>query len=160
VTAYAFSGEPARPLLPEGGIARPVTLQKPSSHKVDRCDHPARETGAVVAALENQDAYLLSMCQVLGDGREPGYTEVYRGRAVRVRNPKLRLEVMAEDLLVEGVVEAFACAAAPGDPWRSGDGQILFLPVEASVPICERDREPMAGGPSNGRRWPLSLLNR
>ena len=115
---------------------------------------------AVLAALENQDACVLSVCQVLGDGREPGYTEVYRGREVRVRRPKLRLEVMAEDLLVEGVVEALARAAAPGGPWRSGDGQVLVLPVEASVPICEREREPTAGRTGNGRRWPLSLLNR
>lgn len=114
----------------------------------------------VAAALEKQDACLLSVCQVLSDGREPGYTEVYRGREVRVRRPKLRVEAMTEDLLVEGVVEALARAAAPGGPWRSGDGQVFVLPVEASVPVCEREREPATGESGNGRRWPMSLLKR
>jgi nitrogen regulatory protein P-II 1 len=111
---------------------------------------------AVAVALEDQDVCVLSVSQVLGDGREPGYTEVYRGREVRVRRPKLRLEIVAEDILVNGAVEALTRAAAPGGPWRSGDGQVLVLPVDASVPICEREREPA----TNGRRWPLSPLKR
>ena len=115
---------------------------------------------AVQAALQEQDAWLMSVAQALGDGRGPGYAEVYRGREVQVRRPKLRLEIVAEDHLVEGVVEAVARAAAPGGPWRNGDGQILVLPVEASVPICERDNEPTGGGPSSRPRWPLSLLKR
>jgi nitrogen regulatory protein P-II 1 len=115
---------------------------------------------AVQAALQEQDAWLMSVAQALGDGRGPGYAEVYRGREVQVRRPKLRLEIVAEDHLVEGVVEAVARAAAPGGPWRNGDGQILVLPVEATVPVCEQEREPATGTTGNGRHWSMSLLKR
>jgi len=115
---------------------------------------------AVQAALEKQDADLISISQVLGDGREPGDTEIYRGREVHVRRPKLRLEIVAEDLLVEGVVEAVVRAAASGGAWQSGDGQVLVLPVETSVRVCEREAEPATNEIGRARRWAAALLKR
>jgi nitrogen regulatory protein P-II 1 len=115
---------------------------------------------AVQSALEKQDADLISVSQVLGDGREPGDTEIYRGREVHVRRPKLRLEIVTDDLLADGVVEAVARAAAPGSAWQSGDGQVLVLPVETSVRACAGGPEPAANDVSRARRWAASLLRR
>ena len=60
----------------------------------------------VQAALHERKACLISVSQVLGDGREPGRTGIYRGTEFRVRRPKLRLEIAADDRGVEAAVEA------------------------------------------------------
>jgi nitrogen regulatory protein PII len=115
---------------------------------------------AVQAALEKQDANLISVGQVLGDGREPGDTEIYRGREVHVRRPKLRLEIVTDDLLVEGVAEAVVRAAAPGGAWQNRNSQVIVLPVEACVHICQKEPESAASEIGGARRWPASQLKR
>src|SRR5262245_41343709 len=78
---------------------------------------------SVQAALNDWDASLLSISQVLGDGREPGYREVYRGVEVRVRRPKLRVEITADDWCVDAVVEAIG---------RLSGGKVFVMPLDTS----------------------------
>src|SRR5262245_60728424 len=88
----------------------------------------------VQAALQEAGAALLSVSQVVGDGREPGFTEIYRGREVRVRRPKLRLEVAADETLVPRAVDAIARAAATGDPGGVGNVFVMHLDECVGIP--------------------------
>jgi nitrogen regulatory protein P-II 1 len=106
---------------------------------------------AVQAALAAEEVCLLSVGQVLGDGREPGYTEMYRGRVVHVQRPKVRLEIAADKANAEAAVKAIVRAASTGDEWQPGDGMVLVLPLDECVRICDGER-PV--GPPNGRHWP------
>jgi nitrogen regulatory protein P-II 2 len=76
---------------------------------------------AVQAALTELKACLISVSQVLGGGREPGRTGMYRGVEFRVQPPKLRLEIAADDWLVEGAVEAIMRAESTGHSGQIGD---------------------------------------
>jgi nitrogen regulatory protein PII len=71
---------------------------------------PPHTLDAVQQALAPLGARLISVSQVIG-GCDPGYTEIYRGRTVRVRRPRLRLEVAAEWDAVESAVQAIQRSA-------------------------------------------------
>ena len=92
--------------------------------------------GTVEAALYHQNVCVLSVSQVHSGGREPGYTEIYRGREVHSRRPKIRLEMMAEDVFVEYAVEAIARA--------SSDGKVFVLPLSESAGIGNVEHEAVA----------------
>lgn len=70
----------------------------------------------------------LTVTEVKGFGRQLGHTEIYRGTEYAVNFvPKLKIEIVISDDLVEKAVEAVA-AAAKSD--QIGDGKIFVLPVE------------------------------
>ena len=80
----------------------------------------------------------ITVTEVKGFGRQKGHTELYRGAEYVVDFlPKVRLEVVVEDNLVERVVETIANAAHTG---RIGDGKIFVLDVEQAVRIRTGDR--------------------
>ena len=90
---------------------------------------------AVQGALREPEACLLCVSEVMGDGREPGFTEIYRGREVRVPRPKLRLEIAVSDALVQGVVESITRAASAGMPGHLGSGKVFVVQVDGCVRI-------------------------
>ena len=69
---------------------------------------------AVEGALREHDVCLMSTGQVLADARKPGPTEIYRGRTVRTRPTKLRLELAVEDEVVEATMSAIPAPRPPG----------------------------------------------
>ena len=80
----------------------------------------------------------VTVTEVKGFGRQKGHTELYRGAEYVVDFlPKLRLEVVVEDNLVERVVEAIANAARTG---RIGDGKIFVSNVEEAIRIRTGER--------------------
>ena len=80
----------------------------------------------------------ITVTEVKGFGRQKGHTELYRGAEYVVDFlPKVRLEVVVEDALVERVVEAIATAARTG---RIGDGKIFVSPVEEALRIRTGER--------------------
>jgi nitrogen regulatory protein P-II 2 len=89
---------------------------------------------AVESALNQHAATLLSVSQVVGSAREPGYTQSYRGRDVQIRRPKLRLEIAVDDVSAESVVEAVARAAA-GDSAATSDGKIFVTDLHQCLNI-------------------------
>jgi nitrogen regulatory protein PII len=98
----------------------------------------------VQAALHERKACLISVSQVLGDGREPGRTGIYRGTEFRVRRPKLRLEIAADDWGVEAAVEAILRVGSTGDSGQIGDCKVLVMHLDecdASV-MADEDRWP------------------
>ena len=80
----------------------------------------------------------LTVTEVKGFGRQKGHTELYRGAEYVVDFlPKVKIEVVCEDDLVERAVEAITNAARTG---RIGDGKIFIVPVEDAVRIRTGER--------------------
>jgi nitrogen regulatory protein P-II 1 len=110
---------------------------------------------AVEAALHEHDVCLTSAGQVLADAREAGPTEIYRGRSVRVRPTKLRLELAVEAGDVEAVVSAITRAAATGDRESFGDGMVFVLPLDACVRVGDGERWSAAAPRAGQSRLPV-----
>ncbi len=75
----------------------------------------------------------LTVTEVKGFGRQKGHTELYRGAEYVVDFlPKVKVEVVVGDTLVDQVVEAVTRAARTG---KIGDGKIFVTAVEQVVRI-------------------------
>ena len=75
----------------------------------------------------------LTVTEVKGFGRQKGHTELYRGAEYVVDFlPKVKVEVVLEDSMVERAVEAIQQAAHTG---RIGDGKIFVTAVDQVVRI-------------------------
>jgi nitrogen regulatory protein P-II 1 len=75
----------------------------------------------------------LTVTEVKGFGRQKGHTELYRGAEYVVDFlPKVKVEVIVADNLVERVIEAIVKAARTG---KIGDGKIFVTSVEQVVRI-------------------------
>ena len=75
----------------------------------------------------------MTVTEVKGFGRQKGHTEIYRGSEYEVDFlPKLKLEVVLADELVETAVEAILESTKTG---KIGDGKIFVLPVEEVIRI-------------------------
>jgi nitrogen regulatory protein PII len=80
----------------------------------------------------------LTVSEVKGFGRQKGHTELYRGAEYVVDFlPKIKLEIVVVDDLVEQVVEAIVGAANTG---KIGDGKIFIIPLEEVVRIRTGER--------------------
>jgi nitrogen regulatory protein P-II 1 len=76
--------------------------------------------------------------EVKGFGRQKGHTELYRGAEYVIDFlPKVKVEVVVEDVIVENVIEAISQAARTG---RIGDGKIFVLPIDDALRIRTGDR--------------------
>ena len=75
----------------------------------------------------------LTVTEVKGFGRQKGHTELYRGAEYVVDFlPKVKVEVIVSDALVERAIEAVVKAARTG---KIGDGKIFVTNVEQVVRI-------------------------
>ncbi|MBF0854171.1 P-II family nitrogen regulator [Gluconobacter wancherniae] len=75
----------------------------------------------------------LTVTEVKGFGRQKGQTEIYRGAEYHVSFlPKLKIEIVVADAVVEDVVEAVMAAARTG---KIGDGKIMVSEVEQLIRI-------------------------
>ncbi len=96
----------------------------------------------VKSALEAAGVRGLTVSEASGYGRQRGHTEVYRGAEYTVDMvPKVRLEVLVDDLDATGVVEAVVKAAATG---RIGDGKVWVSPVETVVRVRTGEQDASA----------------
>lgn len=70
----------------------------------------------------------MTVSEASGYGRQRGHSEVYRGAEYDVDLvPKVRLEIVVEDMDARSVVEVIVKAAQTG---RIGDGKVWTVPVE------------------------------
>jgi nitrogen regulatory protein P-II 1 len=84
-------------------------------------------------ALTALGASGLTVTEVKGFGRQKGHTELYRGAEYTVDFlPKVKVEVVVADELVDKVIDAVIKAARTG---KIGDGKIFVFPVEQVVRI-------------------------
>jgi nitrogen regulatory protein P-II 1 len=75
----------------------------------------------------------LTVTEVKGFGRQKGHTELYRGAEYVVDFlPKVKLEVVVADSLLERAMESIINAARTG---KIGDGKIFVTAVEQVVRI-------------------------
>ena len=75
----------------------------------------------------------LTVSEVKGFGRQKGQTEIYRGAEYAVSFlPKIKIEVVIDDALVERAVETIRKSAGTG---KIGDGKIFVMQVEHAVRI-------------------------
>ena len=75
----------------------------------------------------------LTVSEVKGFGRQKGHTELYRGAEYVVDFlPKVKVEVVVSDSMVDGAIEAIVKAARTG---KIGDGKIFVTAVEQVVRI-------------------------
>ena len=87
----------------------------------------------VKEALQEVGIQGLSVIEVKGFGRQKGHTELSRGAEYDVDVlPKVKLEVVLSDDMVEPAIEAIIAAARTD---KIGDGKIFVTPVEQAIRI-------------------------
>jgi nitrogen regulatory protein P-II 1 len=80
----------------------------------------------------------MTASEVRGHGRQKGHTEIYRGHEYEVDLlPKIKLEIVVEDELLERATDTIISAAATG---RIGDGKIFFYKIDGAVRIRNREQ--------------------
>jgi nitrogen regulatory protein P-II 1 len=80
----------------------------------------------VKEALEAFGISGMTISEASGYGRQKGHSEVYRGAEYTVDFvPKVRLEVLVDDVDTSGVIDVILKAAQTG---RIGDGKIWVVP--------------------------------
>ena len=127
-------------------------------------------------ALDQLGVSGLTVSEVVGCGRQKGYTEQYRGQVANISLlPKIKVESVVPSDLVDAAVEAIVAAARTG---AVGDGRVFVYDVAAVDPNQDRRVRrgqrpargarrlgPLTPGPtgvrteSGGRRWRPSLCS-
>ena len=75
----------------------------------------------------------MTVTEVRGHGKQKGHTAVYRGKEYNVSLlPKMEVEVVVADDLVDEAVKAIMQAARTGE---IGDGRVFIIPVGQSYKI-------------------------
>jgi nitrogen regulatory protein P-II 1 len=93
---------------------------------------------AVKTALHDIGVEGMTVLEARGHGRQKGHTEFYRGREYTVDLiPKIKLELVLADGMVEKVVQAITTAARTG---KIGDGKIFLSRVDEAVRIRNDER--------------------
>lgn len=84
-------------------------------------------------ALERLNISGMTVSEVRGHGKQKGHTAVYRGKEYNVSLlPKMEIELVVEDGIVEDAIKAIVQAARTGE---IGDGRVFVLPVEQTYRI-------------------------
>lgn len=87
----------------------------------------------VKEALQEAGIQGLSVTEVKGFGRQKGHTELYRGAEYVVDFlPKVKIEVILSDDMVDTAIEAIVAAARTD---KIGDGKIFVSPIEQAIRI-------------------------
>ena len=80
----------------------------------------------------------MTVIEVRGHGRQKGHTETYHGHEYSVDLlPKIKLEIVMDNGLVDKAVSAIMKAAATG---KIGDGKIFLYKVEEAIRIRSQER--------------------
>ncbi len=92
----------------------------------------------VKEALKTLGVSGMTLTESQGFGRQRGHTEVYRGAEYEVDFvPKIRIEVVVDDVQADEVVEAIVNSAVTG---KIGDGKVWVVPVETVVRVRTGER--------------------
>jgi nitrogen regulatory protein P-II 2 len=92
----------------------------------------------VKSALEEVEVNLMTVSTVLGQGRQKGITEIYRGaKEAGGLLKKVKLEIACNDEYVEPTIEAIIKGARTGEV---GDGKIFVMDLPNVVRIRTGER--------------------
>ena len=106
-------------------------------YKIEAVLQPSK-LDAVKDALAEIGADGLTILEARGHGRQKGHTEFYRGREYSVDVlPKIKVELVVADAMVERVIQAITKAARTG---KIGDGKIFLSKVEEAIRIRNDER--------------------
>ncbi len=98
----------------------------------------AERLQAVQDALDELGVSGLTVTEVMGCGRQKGYTEQYRGSRVNISLlPKLKVESVVPSDVAGATVDAIVAAAYTGE---TGDGRVFVWDVEQAVRIRTGER--------------------
>jgi nitrogen regulatory protein PII len=90
-------------------------------------------------ALEKIQISGMTVTEVRGHGKQKGHTAIYRGQEYNVSLlPKMEIEVVLPDSIVDDAVKAIIGAARTGE---IGDGRIFVIPVGESYRIRTGEKE-------------------
>ena len=96
----------------------------------------------VKEALHEVGVKGITVTEAKGFGRQKGHTELYRGAEYVVDFlPKVKIELIIEDEMVEKAVEAIRSSAQTG---RIGDGKIFVSTIDEAIRIRTGERGPEA----------------
>src|SRR3981189_865403 len=105
--------------------------------KIEAVLQPSK-VDAVKDALLEAGIEGMTVLEARGHGRQKGHTEFYRGREYTVDLiPKIKLEMVVADTMVEKVVQAISESARSG---KIGDGKIFLSHVSEVIRIRNDDR--------------------
>ena len=105
--------------------------------KIEAIIQPSRFE-SVKDALREIGVEGMTVTEVRGHGRQKGHTEIYRGREYSVNLiPKVKIELVLPEPLVEKAVEAILNSAQTGN---IGDGKIFVYPATDAIRIRNSDR--------------------
>jgi nitrogen regulatory protein PII len=83
----------------------------------------------------------MTVSEVRGHGKQKGHTAVYRGKEYNVSLlPKMEIEVVVQDGIVDEVIAAIIQAARTGE---IGDGRVFVIPVDQTYRIRTGERDVM-----------------
>lgn len=89
-------------------------------------------------ALEALGVHGMTVSEASGFGRQRGHTEVYRGAEYTVDLvPKVRIEVLVEDSLLNDALNAIVEGARTG---KIGDGKVWAVPVDEVIRVRTGER--------------------
>ena len=109
--------------------------------KIEAILQPSR-LDAVKDALVEAGIEGMTILEARGHGRQKGHTEFYRGREYTVDLlPKVKIETVVPDELVEKAISAISNAARTG---KIGDGKIFLTRIDEAVRIRNDERGPSA----------------
>jgi len=92
----------------------------------------------VRAAVDEAGVPGMTLSEAKGYGRQKGHTEVYRGAEYTVEFlPKIRVDVLIDEIDVEKVVDAVVAAARTG---KIGDGKVWVTAVESLARVRTGDK--------------------
>jgi nitrogen regulatory protein PII len=107
--------------------------------KLIKCVVRPNKVDDVREALERLNLSGMTVTDVRGHGRQKGHTAVYRGKEYAVSLlPKVEIEVVVSNDVVEEVIQAVVQAARTGE---IGDGRVFVLPVESGYNIRTGERD-------------------
>lgn len=87
----------------------------------------------VKEAILNVGQFGITVVEVKGFGRQKGHTELYRGAEYQIEFlPKIKIELVVEDSIVEKVIQAIVTSARTG---KIGDGKVFISNVEDVIRI-------------------------
>ena len=87
----------------------------------------------VKEALTELGVIGMTVTEVRGFGRQKGHTELYRGSEYTIDFlPKVKIELVVPDQIVEKVVAAIAAAERTGS---IGDGKVFVMPMGEAIRI-------------------------
>ncbi len=105
--------------------------------KIEAIIQPSK-LDAVKDALLEVGVEGMTILEARGHGRQKGHTEFYRGREYTVDLlPKIKLEVVVPDELLEKAVSAIVAAARTG---KIGDGKIFISKIDEAIRIRNDER--------------------